>query len=94
MINRMKFDHKRFIELGWQILEHKWRYYIGAGYGVDPIPDTEYDEIEAEYTMLAVKLGKNEYSNAVGFPHDRPSAKLVDLKMRGIYKIKDKPFWE
>lgn len=85
---------ERYIQLGWEILEHKWRYYVGTAYGVEPIPDRMYDIIEAEYVSLCVQLGHNEYSNAVGFPHSRASARLVDSKMRAKYGIKEKPFWE
>ena len=82
------------MNLGWEILEHKWRYYIGPQYGVKPITDEEYDVIEAEYISLCVELGREEYSNAVGFPHHRASARLVDEKMRKVYNVKEKPFWE
>ncbi len=80
---------ERHCNLGWEILEHKWRYYVGVAYGVEPISDAAYDEIEAEYIMLCGQIGLPEYSNnAVGFPHDRASAKLVDQKMRKLYNIK------
>ena len=83
-------DYERYVQLGWEILEHKWRYYIGVRYNVKPIPDEEYDKIEAEYINLAHQLGQEEYSNnAVGFPIDRASGKLVDQKMRKQYNIQD-----
>lgn len=81
--------YKRYVQLGWQILEHKWKYYVGVAYGVTPTNDSDYDAIEAEYISLAVQLNQEEYSNnAVGFPIDRPSGKLVDSKMRKLYNIK------
>lgn len=85
---------ERFIQLGWEILEHKWKYYIGVAYGVKPIPDATYDALEAQYIELCISLGQTEYSNAVGFPHDRASARMVDTKMRMKCGIKEKPYWE
>lgn len=83
-------DYERYVQLGWEILEHKWRYYIGVRYGIKPIPDEEYDRVEAEYVNLAIQLGQEEYSNnAVGFPIDRASGKLVDEKMRREYNIRE-----
>ena len=84
-------EQQRFIDLSWLLLEHKWRYYVGVTYGVEPVSDAEYDELEGEYIILAGKLGLQEYTNrAVGFPSSRASAKLVDIKMRKLYNIKDK----
>jgi hypothetical protein len=88
---------EKHMHLGWEILEHKWRYYVGVEYPqvqADIIPDAKYDVIEAEYINLCVQLGREEYSNSVGFPHQRASARLVDDKMRKLYGINERPFWE
>jgi NAD-dependent DNA ligase len=81
---------QRFIDLGWLILEHKWRYYIGVRYGVSPVSDAEYDKLEDEYVQLADELIENAYSSTmVGFDINRPSCQLVDSKMKTQYKVKE-----
>jgi len=63
-------------------LEHKWRYYEGAKYDVNPIDDTEYDFLEEKYKSLAKKLGEKIYTTEhVGFPMHLGSAKIVNEKM-------------
>lgn len=74
---------KRLIELSWKLLAYKLMYYQSEK--VDPswrndleISDIAYDALEKE----AVKLGWKE---CIGFPSDRPSAKLV-MKKYGCCK--------
>lgn len=75
-------DHGVFIELGWVLLEHKWRYYVR---GCAIIPDEQYDKLELEYKALAKKLGLTpSVAQTVGFP-DSPSGRLVASKMEEIY---------
>ncbi|MFW9950233.1 MAG: hypothetical protein ACFFKA_08940 [Candidatus Thorarchaeota archaeon] len=72
---------KRFIKLGWTVLEAKYFYYR------DPQnkyykSDDWYDKIELEYIELAKELGKEPTAYCVGFPEDRPCGKLVMEKCR------------
>jgi hypothetical protein len=64
--------------LSWKILEHKFRYYCGAEYGIKPVPDEVYDEVEEKYKKLSkiLKLEPSAY-NMVGFDFDKPSCRLV-----------------
>jgi len=74
---------QRFIKLSWQILEHKFRYYIQDR---PIIEDHEYDKIEREYDDLAKELGEEPTaSNMVGFNFDKPSCKSVADKIRKEY---------
>ena len=81
-----KSDKERQIELSWQILEHKWRYYEGVKLGVVPIADEEYDKLESEYKNLCEKLWVTPTaSDMVGFDYSRPSCKLVvERMMKGV----------
>ena len=65
-------------------MEHKWRYYEGAKYGVKPVDDYTYDFLEEKYKNLAKKLGKEAYTtDHVGFPIDTASGRLVAQYMIG-----------
>jgi len=44
----------RFIKLGWELLEHKCRYYVLSR---PTIQDYDYDMLEKEYDALADELG-------------------------------------
>ncbi len=69
---------ERFISLSWQLLEHKFRYYI---LDRPKIEDYEYDLLEKEYDRLAIELGQPQsVSNMVGFDENRHSCRLVDPK--------------
>jgi hypothetical protein len=79
---------KLLIKLSWEILEHKWRYYEGPKYGVQPVPDAVYDKIESNYEKLCKALNKAPTaSDMVGFNTERPSCRLVQSKMFSDYKI-------
>jgi len=69
----------RFIELGWQLLEHKFRYYILA----EPIiKDYDYDMLEKEYDALADELNlPKSASDMVDFDEKRWACKLVRDKV-------------
>lgn len=70
---------QRFIQLSWEILEHKCRYYIMDS---PIVQDYEYDAIEKEYEALAKELGlEPTASNMVGFNPDRPSCQSVMRKL-------------
>ena len=72
----------RFIELSWEILEHKFRYYYGAEFNLTPIHDDQYDELEAEYKKLAEKLNlPPTVTDMVGFDETRGSCKLVKSQL-------------
>jgi len=74
--------NKRFIELSWELLEHKFRYYCGAEHNLVPISDTLYDELEEEYKELAKELGKiTSATDMVGFDETIGSCKLVKSKL-------------
>jgi len=75
-------DLKRFIELSWQILEHKYRYYIL----IKPIiGDYQYDMLEKEYEALADKLGlPKSASDMVDFDMNRPSCQSVAKKLSPV----------
>ncbi len=70
---------KRFVQLGWRILENKFVYYVRpdrAG-----ITDVEYDNMECEYRQLAEKLDlEPTAANMVGFQTSKPSCQLVMKK--------------
>jgi hypothetical protein len=69
----------RFIKLGWQILEHKYRYYILSKPIVN---DYQYDMIEKEYEKLAAELGEPPTaSDMVDFDKSRPACIAVALKL-------------
>lgn len=71
----MTAREERFLKLGWELLEHKCRYYIL----IQPIiNDYAYDLLEKEYDSLALKLGRPQYvSDMVEFDMNRPSCQLV-----------------
>lgn len=75
---------KRFLELGWRLLEHKYRYYILCR---PEIQDHEFDALEAEYRALASDLGRApSASDMVDFDMSRPSCQLVAGKIGGVAK--------
>ncbi len=72
-------DMKRFIKLGWEILEAKFRYYE-----LDDavLSDSEYDRMEKEYEALGLKLGiDTDARYMVGFDMTRPSCRLAADKV-------------
>lgn len=73
---------KRFRKLGWEILEHKARYYVLSS---PSIGDYEYDMLEKEYETLAVELSlPPSASSMVDFDWNRPSCQRVLDKVRGV----------
>jgi hypothetical protein len=80
-------DEQRFVDLSWRILERKFAYYhpeqVHKSWKMDvTVPDALYDAEEGEYRHLAAKLGRPaSAADAVGFPMDRPSGKLVMKKL-------------
>ena len=78
-MSKMDKQLKRFIKLGWEILEHKYRYYIQ---NTQTIGDEQYDKLEEEYRRLAITLGYIPYSsNMVGFDMNRESCRIVRNRM-------------
>ncbi len=72
-------DLARFIKLGWEILEHKCKYYI---LNKPTVTDYEYDIIEKEYDALADKLGLDKSaSDMVDFDTKRPACQSVMRKL-------------
>jgi NAD-dependent DNA ligase len=77
-----KTKNERFVELSWLIISNKWHYYVN---GRSIIADEAYDRLADEYRTLAKELNLNPYADEmVGFDFSRPSARLVDMKLRGI----------
>lgn len=75
----MDAKRKRFIKLGWQIIEAKYRYY---GKDDAVLKDHEYDALEREYDALAKELGEEPTAaNMVGYNGLRPSAQLAADKV-------------
>jgi NAD-dependent DNA ligase len=68
-----------FARLSWEILEHKFRYYCGAKYSIEPtVIDEVYDKIEDKYRKLAKLLGhKTTATDMVGFDYNKPSCRAV-----------------
>lgn len=61
----------KFIRLGWEILHHKFLYYEGTKYGLKPISDSEYDEIEDKYRALGEELNMEpRAADLVGFDYE------------------------
>ncbi len=74
---------ERFIKMGWEILEHKCRYYIMC---TSIIEDHVYDKLEKEYEALAAELGlEPSASNMIDFDTKRPSSRLVMDKLGCLY---------
>jgi NAD-dependent DNA ligase len=70
---------QRFIELSWQLLEHKYRYYVQ---NTNSISDYEYDMLEKEYDALADQLGlPKSATDMVGFDESRPCAFIIQKKV-------------
>jgi NAD-dependent DNA ligase len=66
---------KKLIRLSWEILEHRYRYYI---LGESIISDFQYDQLEIEYKNLCEKLEVPAYAcDMIGYDLTRPSAQLV-----------------
>jgi len=74
-------EEKRFIKLGWELLEAKYRYYK---LDAPLLEDYAYDRLEREYDDLSKKLGlEPTAANMVGFDINRPSASLVADRVDG-----------
>lgn len=68
----------KIAKLSWQILEHKFKYYMGSAYGIKSVPDHIYDEVEDKYKKLCKKYGvEPTASSMVDFDVSKPSCKLV-----------------
>lgn len=75
-------DEKRFVKLGWKILEAKFNYYV---MDAPTLQDHDYDQMEREYDALAKKLGvPPTASDMVGFKGERPSCQLAGDKVLGV----------
>lgn len=83
---------ERHIQLSWELLEHKCRYYILCK---PIIEDTAYDFLEKEYAQLCIDLNLPNTISAdspdgmVDFDTSRPSSRLVMDKL-GVLNIKRK----
>jgi hypothetical protein len=80
----MKISEKkqRQIMLGWRILEAKYVYYLSPP-GLKCIHDDDYDKLENEYVNLSNELDLPcSAADAVGFPGDSPSGRMVIEKFR------------
>ncbi len=62
--------YRKFVALGWHIIEHKIRYYI---LDTPTLPDHEFDKLVREYEELACRLEKPPTANLVGADMTRPS---------------------
>lgn len=84
----MDADKLRHIKISWELLEHKFRYYMLSA----PIlQDYEYDLLEKEYESLCVKLHiDNTVSNMVDYDMSRPCCMLVAEKLMPIKLHKHK----
>lgn len=79
--------HQRYVLLGWQILEHKCRYYV---FHSPIITDYEYDMLEREYDGLAAELGlPASASDMVDFDVKRPACHRVLEKLGAPGKIRN-----
>lgn len=79
-MSNIYMNKKRFILLGWKILESKYRYYIQDS---PTISDEQYDAMEREYDKLAIKLNLvPSATDMVGFDVKRPSCIEVARKVR------------
>lgn len=84
----LSVDEKRFIQLGWTILEAKAIYY-GYAKNIKPKSDVWYDNLEEEYKQLAMKLNKEpSASNYVEFPFHKACGQLVLEKLKKTKKFK------
>jgi len=73
----MSKDVKRFIKLGWTLLEAKYFYYNDPE-NENTREDTWYDTIEDEYKALSIKLDiPATVYEKVGFPTNSPSGQMV-----------------
>lgn len=73
-------DEKRFIKLGWEILQYKFNYYV---LDAPTLEDHEYDQLEREYDALAKLLGvEPTAADMVGFKQTRPACALVADKLQ------------
>lgn len=71
---------QRYVELGWKILEAKYRYYV---LDKPRLQDFEYDMMEKEYDKLADELGlPKSASDMIGFDETRPSCIEVIAKIK------------
>lgn len=81
MTHQTDEKHERFVQLGWQLLEHKAHYYIFCN---PQIEDYAYDMLEREYDELAKELGEEPTaSDMVDFDTSRPACRAVLRKLRG-----------
>jgi NAD-dependent DNA ligase len=81
-------DYERFVQLSWQILEHKCYYYVLSK---PIISDYEYDLLEKEYEALADKLKlPRSASDMVDFDANRPSCQRVMEKICPVRMASDK----
>lgn len=75
-------EEKRHIQLGWQLMEAKFQYYVLDS---PTLSDHEYDQMEREYDALSKLLDVSpSASDTVGFNALRPSGALVADKIQGI----------
>ena len=78
---------ERFIQLSWELLEHKCFYYM---LNAPVVSDYEYDKLEKEYDALATELNlPNSVADMVDFDTSRHSCRLVMEKL-GVINVKRK----
>lgn len=74
--------NKEFIRLGWELLEHKYRYYVQNSATVS---DREFDKLEKRYRILAKKLRLRPTAvDMVDFNWSRPSCRLAAFRVHGV----------
>lgn len=77
---------KEFIKLGWELLEHKYRYYV---LNSPTIGDTDFDKMEARYRKLAAELGEEPTAvDMVDFDWKRPACKAAAFRVHGLNPYK------
>lgn len=89
---RVKPSRAEFIDLGWRLLELRYRYYCLDG---DECPsDHDYDLAEQKYVRLAKALGEEPAAaNMVDFDYTRPSCCLAACKVNAAILKKYKGKW-
>lgn len=73
---------QKFINLSWQMLEHKYRYYVQ---NKPVLSDFEFDALEARYRDLAEKLQlPPTASDMVDFDWSRPACQRAAFKVHAL----------
>lgn len=72
--------YKRFVALGWRIIEAKIRYYI---LDTPVLEDFEFDILVREYEQLSTEYGIPPTANMVGADMTRPCFRRAFRKLTG-----------